>query len=126
MKLSLIICLAFITVSCAQDKVNRTTLGINNARAELKQALSNVNAHNVINNKSVIIKDSITAIAIAEPLLFSIYGRKNIISQRPYDIYQIDNYWVLSGTLPKDSAGGTFLIITDDRNGKVVRVTHGK
>jgi len=88
--------------------------------------LSGKSQHNIIDNKTIIIKDSSTAINVAEPILFSIYGKNNITEQRPYEIYFIDNYWVLTGTLPKGSAGGTFLIIIDSRNSKVLRITHGK
>ena len=59
-------------------------------------------------------------------MLFSIYGKDNIIKQSPYEIYFIDNYWVIGGTLPKEYLGGTFLIIIDSRNCKIIRITHGK
>ena len=96
------------------------------AEKELKLALSKESQHNVINNKSVLIKDSSTAINVAEPILFSIYGRENIESEKPYETYLIDNYWVIAGTLPEDSSGGTFLIIIDARNSQVLKITHGK
>jgi hypothetical protein len=63
---------------------------------------------------------------MVEPILFSIYGKDNIITQRPYEIYPIENYWVITGTLPNGMLGGTFLIITDARDGKIIKLTHGK
>jgi hypothetical protein len=101
-------------------------MGKSYAEKELKLTLSKEFQHNVINNKSVLIKDSSTAIKIAEPILFGIYGKENIGSQRPYETYLIDNYWVIAGTLPKDTDGGTFLFILDARNSKVLKITHGK
>ena len=101
-------------------------MGKSFAEKELKLALSKESQHNVINNKSVLIKDSLTAINVAEPILFSIYGKENIESEKPYETYLIDNYWVIAGTLPEDSLGGTFLIIIDSRNSKVLKITHGK
>ena len=118
--------LTFTLTACRQIKDNRTILGKSYAEQELKSVLSGKSQHNVIDNKTIIIKDSSTAINVAEPILFSIYGKNNITEQRPYEIYFIDNYWVLTGTLPKGSAGGTFLIIIDSRNIKVLRITHGK
>ncbi len=101
-------------------------MGKSLAEKELKLALSKESQHNVIDNKSLLIKDSYTAIKVAEPILYSIYGKENIESEKPYETYKIDNYWVIGGTLPKDSSGGTFLIIIDARNSEVLKITHGK
>lgn len=118
--------LTFTLTACRQIKDNRIILGKSYAEQELKSVLVGKSQHNVIDNKTIIIKDSSTAINVAEPILFSIYGKANIIKQRPYEIYFIDNYWVLTGTLPKAWVGGTFLIIIDSRNSKVLKITHGK
>ena len=118
--------MTFTICACGQTKSDRIIVGKSHAQKELKLALTDKSQHNVIDNKSVIIKDSLTAINIAEPILFSIYGKENIISQRPYEIYFIDNYWVINGTLPAEWKGGTFLIIIDSRNSKIIRITHGK
>lgn len=121
--------LAILTISlsaCGQSKSDRLILGESYAQQELKSALTDKEQHNVIDNKSVIIKDSLTAIDIAEPILFSIYGKNNITKQRPYETYFIDNYWVITGTLPKGYVGGTFLIIINSLNSKVIKITHGK
>lgn len=96
------------------------------AEKELKEALAKKEPYNVVNNKIPIIKDSLTAINIAEPLLFSIYGKEDIIEERPYEVYLINNFWIINGTLPKGYLGGTFLIIIDSRNCKVIEITHGK
>jgi hypothetical protein len=112
--------------ACSQQQNARTILGKTYAEMELKSALSDMTQHNIIDNKTVIIKDSVTAISIAEPLLFSIYGKDHITRQRTYETYFIDNHWIISGTLPENSKGGTFLIIMDARNGRIMRITHGK
>ncbi|WP_338839507.1 YbbC/YhhH family protein [Flavobacterium ginsenosidimutans] len=117
--------LLLITISsCAQN--SRLVLGEKNANEELKIALSKKTQHNVVDNKKIIIKDSITAIEIAEPILFDIYGKEKIEKQRPYEIYLLENYWVISGTLPENYLGGTFLIIIDARNSRIIKITHGK
>src|ERR1035437_486352 len=129
MKIKAIYILTLLTLTlnaCGQTKNDRTMLGKSYAEKELKAALAEKMQHNVIDNKTVLIKDSIIVISIAEPNLFSIYGKDNITKQRPYEIFFIDNYWIISGTLPKDYLGGTFLIIIDSRDSKVIRITHGK
>ncbi|TPG33882.1 YbbC/YhhH family protein [Flavobacterium pectinovorum] len=119
------LCLLLVSLSsCSQNK--RLVLGKEYAQEELKRALSKEVQHNIINNKTILIKDSVIAIKIAEPILFEIYGKQNIEKQRPYEIYLLQNYWVISGTLPEDYLGGTFLIIIDSKNSKIIKITHGK
>lgn len=121
--INVFILLIFTLTSCEEQ---HTILGKTYAEQELKSALRDSTQHNVIDKETVLIKDSLTAISVVEPILFSIYGKDNIIEQRPYEIYFIDKYWILSGTLPEGYKGGTFLIIMDSRDGKIIRVTHGK
>lgn len=118
--------LTIYLTACGQNKSDRLILGKKYAEEELKSALSDTVKHNVINSKTIIIKDSLTATMIAESVLFGIYGKANITKQKPYEIYHIDNYWLLTGTLPKGWHGGTFLIILDDRNSQIIKITHGK
>jgi hypothetical protein len=127
--MKLIYFLTILTISfsaCGQSKPDRQILGRKLAEQELKSTLSDKSLHNVVINKENIIKDSLTAINIAEQILFGIYGKDQIRKQLPYETYFIDNYWVISGTLPRDYVGGTFLIILDARDSRVLRITHGK
>lgn len=112
--------------ACGQNKQERITLGREYAEQELKSALTDSTKHNVISSKNVILKDSLTATTVAETVLFCIYGKTNITKQKPYEINHINNFWVLNGTLPKGTLGGTFLIIIDDRNSRIIKITHGK
>ncbi len=103
----------------------RLGIGKEVAEKSLKSALSKEYQHNVVDNKNLIIKDSLTAINVAEPILFNIYGKEKIEYEKPYEVYMIDNYWVIGGTLPEDAYGGSFLIIIDARNSQVLKITHG-
>lgn len=122
----MIILLTNTLMACGQTESDRTKLGRSHAEQELRAALDDDSQPNVIDHKSAIIRDSATAISIAESMLFNIYGKDNITAQRPYETYLIDDHWVISGTLPKDHIGGTFLIIIDSRDGRVIKITHGK
>ncbi|NCP91189.1 MAG: hypothetical protein GW827_13335 [Flavobacteriales bacterium] len=117
--------LLFISLtSCGQTKSDRTQFGVEYAKSELKDALYNKKEKQIL--VDTVIKDKETAIIVAEAILFKIYGKDKITKQRPYEINQIDNYWVLNGTLPKNMLGGTFLIIINSTNGQIVKLTHGK
>jgi len=73
----------------------------------------------------VIIKNTRDLVNIAEPILFSIYGKKNIVSERPYSAKLIGDYWEMSGSL-HTSLGGTFFIVIDRKTCEIVRLFHGK
>ncbi|MEY2692909.1 MAG: hypothetical protein RIT03_1300 [Bacteroidota bacterium] len=117
--------LLFISLtSCGQTKSDRTQFGVEYAKSELKDALYNKKEKQIL--VDTVIKDKETATIVAEAILFKIYGKDKITKQRPYEINQINNYWVLNGTLPKNMLGGTFLIIINSTNGQIVKLSHGK
>ncbi len=118
--------LVFCQISFSQNSIEQNKEGRVIAEKELELALSKKTVHNVINQKNIIIKDSLSAITIAETILFTVFDKTSILDQKPYDIHHINNYWIISGTLPKEYKGGTFLIILDDRNSEIIRITHGK
>jgi hypothetical protein len=118
--------LIFCQISFSQNSIQQNKEGRKIAENELELALSKNSGHNVINQKAILIKDTISAITIAETILFTIFDKTSILNQKPYEIHHINNYWVIFGTLPKDYIGGTFLIILDDRNAEVIKITHGK
>ena len=116
---------AFAAVSCSQTS-KRVVLGKEVSEKELKEALSNQTQHNVVDNNRLLLSDEKTAVSVAEPILFNIYGESSIKKQQPYESYLVDNHWVIKGTLPEGYAGGTFLIILDARNAQILKITHGK
>ncbi len=73
----------------------------------------------------ILLQDSAQVIAIAEQILFKAYGQKHILDQRPYHLYNIDNYWIMFGTLHY-SKGGTFNIIIDAYDCRVLDMYHEK
>jgi hypothetical protein len=109
-------------IACSQS--DRSKFGIENAKHELKSALNNSSEKQIL--VDTIVKSQKTAIKYAETILFESYGQKNIERQKPYEVYKIDGYWIIGGTLPKGMLGGTFLIIINSKNGQVIKLTHGK
>jgi len=78
------------------------------------------------------IKDTESLIRAVEPILFSKYGKEEIMNERPYKINYIKNYWIMTGTLAGDNneetmeLGGTFELIVNPKNGDIVYLMHGK
>ncbi len=108
-----------------QDKYKNDTLGLYNAKKELKQALSDLTISSPVKQKDIILDTKDKAINFAEIILFDIYGNEEIEGERPYKIFSVDNYWIIKGTLNAD-LGGTFLMIVDSHDCRILRLTHGK
>lgn len=119
-----IIAIATSFASCCQTFSDRSILGEELLKKELDETLKNKSLHNVIDGRREIIEDKETAVLLAEKFLFRIYGEEKIKDERPYEIFKFGRYWTMRGTLPKNSLGGTFLIIIDATDSKVIRITH--
>ncbi|QHI39002.1 hypothetical protein IMCC3317_44020 [Kordia antarctica] len=115
-----------LTIFFSYGQENPDPRKMSKARAEiiLIKALKDSTLHNVIGSEPILTTEK-KVIEFAEFVLFDTYGKKNIEIQKPYNCIQIDNYWVISGTLHQE-IGGTFLIIIDSRNCKIIRLTHGR
>lgn len=111
-------------LSC--DNVMHSKLGVEVAKNELNEALVDTTKLEILEKNELLIKDEKTAIGVAEPILFKIYGKSKIEDEKPYEVFLINNYWVIRGTQSRFSLGGTFSIVIDARNSKVIRVIHYK
>ena len=124
MKKIILIFFVILQISCNQVLHNK--LGIENARKELESALNDTTKITILDKNELLIKEEKTAIKVAEPILFEIYGKSKIENEKPYEAYLINNYWVINGTINRFSFGGGFSIIIDARNSKVINVIHYK
>ena len=95
------------------------------ANKVLISALSHQPAQTDNNTSLIQIKDSAQAISIAEQALFKVYGQKHITDQKPYHLYNIKNHWVMFGTLHY-TKGGTFYIVIDAADSKIIDMYHEK
>lgn len=66
------------------------------------------------------------AVQVAEPILFKIYGEDQITDQKPYQVNLIDSVWVINGTLPVYYSGGTFFMVLNKKDGKILSISHNK
>ena len=105
-----------------QNFKNRNVVGQDSA----KQSIKNILGDSTYKLPSdTLIRDKETAISIAEIILFKIYSKALITSERPYECYLIDGYWFLRGTLPKNFTGDVFEVIMRAKDGSIVKMTHG-
>jgi NTF2 fold immunity protein len=124
MKLLSAVSLIIVTITaCGQDYAGRTVMGPDYAKEAIKKTRGDKNFKPFYDT---LITDKATAVAVAEPILYKIYGKKNIINERPYECYLINGYWYIIGTLPKNRKGGVFEIIIDSKDSKVIKLVHGK
>lgn len=108
----------------SKDSIGRTFLGKGIARQELTKFIKNKNA-NLLEGR-ILIKNKEMLISIVEPILFEIYGKENIISERPYEVFLFDDYWLMMGTLPTNMLGGNFTIAINRKTCGIIGISHGK
>ena len=76
------------------------------------------------------VPDRHTAIKIAEAVLIPIYGQKVIKKERPFTASLTNDVWVVEGSLPKrllfTASGGVAIVELSKKDGRILRVTHGK
>lgn len=66
------------------------------------------------------------AIAVAEAILFPIYGESNIKKQRPYHVELINDIWLVEGTLAQNYLGGVFMIKIAKKDAAISYLNHSK
>lgn len=67
-----------------------------------------------------------TAIQVSIAVLTPIYGRREILKQRPFQAILENEVWTVSGQLPPGKVGGVAEVRLSKRTGEVIRVGHGK
>ena len=98
----------------------------------LKDSIIQHSRHNVLSQNEKIIKNDSMVIAVVEPILFGIYGKENIVKQKPYSAIEKDGIWFVYGTLPSSGideksgiitlvCGGVFEIVVDAYNSEVIK-----
>ncbi len=116
-KMCLFLMIAVCFFSACREK---PTLGRSAAEEQLEKALTTTN--DIVKPGKFLIDNEDDAIALAEVYLFSAFGKSEISDQRPYEIYLIDHYWVMNGTLPLGTDGGNFELVLDAETGEVKRM----
>ena len=127
MRPALVIVFACTLVACMEisnsrksDEVAQTSTAAASIRAV--QADSSLN---LLRNKEVLPNQEI-AIAVAEPILFHIYGKALIIDERPYNAVRSGDHWVIEGHIDDGMLGGVFEIILSAKDARVIKISHGR
>jgi hypothetical protein len=72
------------------------------------------------------IPNQATATRVAEAILIPIYGQAQIESERPFSAQLNGNTWKVEGHLAPGMDGGVAEVWLDKRDGRILRVSHGK
>lgn len=72
------------------------------------------------------IPNQVTATRVAEAILIPIYGQEQIESERPFSAQLNENTWKVEGHLAPGMDGGVAEVWIDKRDGRILRVSHGK
>ncbi len=105
----------FVLTVCVVCALAGCSSGSNRARTAL---------HNYV-PESGYVPDAITAKKIAEAVWLPIYG-ESIYDKRPFEADLAGGVWIVSGTLPEDSLGGTPYMEIQKSDGRILTVSHSK
>ena len=72
------------------------------------------------------VPDSLTAVRIAEAVWTPIYGAAQIQGQRPFRASLQGDVWTVEGSLAPGWVGGVALAEISKRDGRILRVSHGR
>lgn len=72
------------------------------------------------------IPNQVTATRVAEAILIPIYGQEQIESERPFSAQLEGSTWKVEGHLAPGVDGGVAEVWLDKRDGRILRVSHGK
>jgi len=87
--------------------------------------LRRLKKHSVLREEGYVPNEK-TAIAIAVAVWNPIYGEEKIKKEKPYSAMLSNGIWFVSGSLPEGYLGGVAEIEILKKNGKVIRLSHGK
>lgn len=78
-----------------------------------------------------IVPDKTVAARLAVEFLSPIYGRKEILSQQPFDVKFANGIWTVSGHVKRPTGnvvtlGGVFIVKIAKYDGRVLFFTHGE
>ena len=76
--------------------------------------------------KGGMVPNAETAVAIAVAVFKPIYGAEKIESQRPFNAELKGEVWHVYGSLPAGWVGGTAEAELSRKDGRIIRVWHGK
>lgn len=83
--------------------------------------------YGIYNKPDGVISSPDVAVHVAEKILIPIYDSVNIVSQRPYQIRLLNHHiWSVQGQKSSDYEGGTFSILINKDDGRVIYISHGK
>jgi hypothetical protein len=82
--------------------------------------------------KEVFVPDAETAVKVGEAVLIPVYGKKQILDERPLKVTLIRDVWTVEGTVPCDGPasehckGGAALVKISKTSGQILFMMHYK
>jgi NTF2 fold immunity protein len=73
---------------------------------------------------ALVVPNANVAEAIHSAVAGSVYGDEKIQKQRPFRAVRTGEFWVVFGSLPEKTLGGTAVTVIRASNGEILRVVH--
>lgn len=123
MKLQDIIGAAMIASMCYSHAASaQTQTATPGSTPGYKRWLPWVPHHRLPLPKEGLVPDRETAIKIAEVVVSRLYGERTIISQRPYQVREEGDIWLVGGTLKEGDLGSAFAVAISKQTGAILKV----
>ena len=120
---SLLILSLILQFGC--NKNDQNEVAINTSNVEKPQT----NQSNALGNSETkfgYVPDEKTAIDIALKVWIPIYGKETIEGEKPYQAILKNGVWTVSGSLPEGMDGGVAMAQISQKDGKILKIIHGK
>lgn len=103
--------------------INNTTEQQHQAHLYIEKALASHDSMLLIGDFERV-STAKTAAEIAVGVWSPIFGRKAIVKEQLCEVYRADDYWLVTGTFPKDMTGEIAYAIIHAKTGQVLHIAH--
>ena len=76
--------------------------------------------------KDGFVPNEATAIKIAEAIIVPIWGTDCLKNEQPFTALLVNGTWIVTGTLPSETLGGTAYVEISKETGSILNIAHGK
>jgi hypothetical protein len=122
--------LALMGFGCRRNSTQHMTqppaVPSSGGRTDSSKAMSMEKQTFTVTRKEGYVPNRETAEKIAEAVWIPIYGKDNIDRQRPFGATLRNGVWYVCGSLPEGWFGGTAEAEISRKDGRILRISHGK
>jgi hypothetical protein len=110
----------------SQNFKGRTKVGKDFANIQIKRSTNDSSKYNICDKNKLLLPDKKAVIEYSEIYLLEYDDKDKINNQKPFEIYLIDNYWYVRGTMKTGAFGENVTLIINAVGKKIIREHYTK